>query len=454
MLPYGRQSISEDDIASVVRSLRSDFLTCGPEVEAFEKEFAAFVGAKHAVAVCNATAALHLAMRVLGIGPGDRVVTSPITFVASANAAAYVGAIPDFCDIDPATSNIDPAALEAGWKADTKAVVAVDYAGQPCNMPEIARIARSHGAFVIEDACHGTGGGFQADGQKWKLGGHPWADITTFSFHPVKTLTTGEGGVLLTENDEWAAQARLLRTHGITRNPSEFTGLADQPLSSNSGLLSPVLAERGPWYYEMQELGYNYRITDLQCALGRSQLKRLPEFITRRQEIASRYNQAFSTLDWLQTPAFTSRPSTPWPVKGETSFTGLATRHQPRVTDLELRPQSSAIRHHSEGFAFELPDLSLHLYTVSIDFPRLGKTRTEVMQELREKGVGTQVLYIPVYLQPWYRRTYGYGPGKCPHAEDFYARALSLPLYPSMSDSDVEKVIQTVKNIEKKFDNR
>ena len=518
MIPYGRQFISEDDIEAVVRSLRSDFLTCGPEVEAFEKEFAAFVGAKHAVAVCNATAALHLAMRVLGIGPGDRVVTSPITFVASANAAAYVAAIPDFCDIDPATSNIDPTALEAGWKADTKAVVAVDYAGQPCNMPEIARIARSRGAFVIEDACHGIGGGFQADGQKWKLGGHPWADITTFSFHPVKTLTTGEGGVLLTENDEWAAQARLLRTHGITRNPSEFTGLSDSPsspssaispsqsaidaqpscpvescifipagsassspLSSNSDLLSPVFAERGPWYYEMQELGYNYRITDLQCALGRSQLKRLPEFITRRQEIASRYNQAFSTLDGLQTPAFTSRRSTPWPVKGETSFTGLDPRPSTRspvectayssgpAPDSKLSPQSSAIRPQSEdsspatrheshatdmGFAFELPDLSLHLYTVSIDFPRLGKTRTEIMQELREKGIGTQVLYIPVYLQPWYRRTYGYGPGKCPHAEDFYARALSLPLYPSMSDADVEKVIQTVKNIEKKFDNR
>ena len=438
MIPYGRQSISEDDIAAVVSSLRSDFLTCGPEVEAFEKEFAAFVGAKHAVAVCNATAALHLAMRVLGIGPGDRVVTSPITFVASANAAAYVAAIPDFCDIDPATSNIDPTALEAGWKADTKAVVAVDYAGQPCNMPEIARIARSRGAFVIEDACHGIGGGFQADGQKWKLGGHPWADITTFSFHPVKTLTTGEGGVLLTENDEWAAQARLLRTHGITRNPSEFTGLSDSPSSPSSAIRDQSsLAERGPWYYEMQDLGYNYRITDLQCALGRSQLKRLPEFITRRQEIASRYNQAFATLDWLHPPALASRLLDPRP----------STRSSSNALDPRLSTLDSS-------FSYQLSDLSLHLYTVSIDFSRLGKTRTEIMQELREKGIGTQVLYIPVYLQPWYRRTYGYGPGKCPHAEDFYARALSLPLYPSMSDADVEKVIQTVKNIEKKFDNR
>jgi len=419
MIPYGRQAISEDDIAAVVRSLRSDFLTCGPEVEAFEKEFAAFVGAKHAVAVCNATAALHVAMQVLGIGKGDRVVTSPNTFVASANSAAYVGATPDFSDIDLKSYNLDPVVLEQDWKSDTKAVVAVDYAGQPCNMPEISRIAHSRGAYVIEDACHGTGGGFEAEGRKWKLGGHPWADITTFSFHPVKTLTTGEGGILLTENDEWAAKARLLRTHGITRNHDEFTGLDDQ-LPQVSGLWS-LLSEFGPWYYEMQELGYNYRITDLQCALGRSQLKRLPEFITRRQQIAARYNEALANLDWLTPPAL--------------DFASPATRHQPPAT--------------GSDFSYQLSDLSLHLYTVQIDFHCLGKTRTEVMQELREKGVGTQVLYIPVYLQPWYRRTYGYASGKCPNAEEFYARALSLPLFPSMTDADVEKVVASVKSLAK-----
>ena len=435
MIPYGRQSISEDDIAAVVRSLRSDFLTCGPEVEAFEREFAAFVGAKHAVAVCNATAALHLAMQVLGIEKGDRVVTSPNTFVASANAAAYVGATPDFSDIDPKSYNLDPVVLEKNWKPDTKAVVAVDYAGQPCNMPEIARIARCRGACVIEDACHGTGGSFQADGRKWKLGGHPWADITTFSFHPVKTLTTGEGGILLTENDEWAATARLLRTHGITRNPSEFTGLSDSPSSPYSAI-SPSqsdiavqssairdqssLAERGPWYYEMQELGYNYRITDLQCALGRNQLKRLPEFITRRQQIVALYNQALGNLDWLKTPAFDSASPT--------------TRYEPPAT--------------GPDFSYKLSYISLHLYTVQIDFPSVGKTRTKVMQELREKGVGTQVLYIPVYLQPWYRRIYGFASGKCPNAEHFYARALSLPLYPAMNDADVQKVIHSVLALE------
>ena len=402
MIPYGKQSISEDDIAAVVSSLRSEFLTCGPEVEAFEKEFAAFVGAKHAVAVCNATAALHLAMKVLGIGPGDRVVTSPNTFLASANAAAYVGATPDFSDIDAIFHDLAPASLEKNWRTDTKAVVAVDYAGAPCNMPEIARIARAHGAFVIEDACHGIGGGFRADGKQWKLGGHPWADITTFSFHPVKTMTTGEGGILVTENDEWAAKARLLRTHGVTRNSSEFTGLDSRPF--------PVFAERGPWYYEMQDLGYNFRITDIQCALGRTQLKRLPAFISRRQEIAAQYSEAFADLDWLSPPAFDAQPPT-----------------------LD-----------SSGFNFSLSDLSLHLYTVQINFPRLGKTRTEVIQGLRNQGVGSQVLYIPVYLQPWYRRTFGYESGKCPNAEAFYARALSLPLYPSMTDQDVQKVIDSL----------
>jgi perosamine synthetase len=409
MLPYGSHSITESDVDAVVRALCSDFLTCGSEVELFEREFAAKVGAKHAVAVCNATAALHLAMKVLGIGRGDRVVTSPNTFLASANAAAYVGATPDFSDIDPEFHNLDPCKLESHWKPDTKAVVAVDYAGVPCNMPEIARIARSRGAYVIEDACHGVGGGFRANGQYWKLGGHPWADITTFSFHPVKTMTTGEGGILVTDNNEWAAKARLLRSHGVTRNPADFVGLVDKTTHA-SGPKSQ-LSEFGPWYYEMQDLGYNYRLTDIQCALGRSQLQRLPEFISRRQVIARRYNDAFASVEFLTIPS-------------------LATGDPLPAT--------------SSDFNFSLVDLSLHLYTVQIDFALLGKTRTEVMQELRDQGVGSQVLYIPVYLQPWYRRTFGYAPGKCLSAEAFYGCALSLPLYPSMSDQDAQKVIASV----------
>jgi perosamine synthetase len=408
MLSYGKQSISEDDIDAVVRSLRSDFLTSGPEVESFEEQFSSLVGAKHAVAVCNATAALHLAMKVLGVGLGDRVVTSPNTFLASANAAAYVDAVPDFADVDPVFHNLDPLALENNWQRDTKAVVAVDYAGVPCNMPEISQIARDRGAYVIEDACHGIGGGFEANGKRWKLGGHPWADITTFSFHPVKTMTTGEGGMLVTDNEEWANKARLLRSHGVTRDPSDFIGLLDD--STQVSDFNSQLSELGPWYYEMHELGYNFRITDIQCALGHSQLSSLPRFVARRRDIAARYNRAFAGIGWLTPPAFESREN--------------VTR--------------------AAEFSFRLENLSLHLYCIQIDYDMLGKSRSEVVRELRDKGVGTQVHYIPVHLQPWYRRTYGYGAGKCPVAEQFYTRALTLPLYPAMTDKDVGLVIDAV----------
>jgi len=396
MIPYGRQSISEDDIAAVVAVLRGDFLTQGPAIESFEQAFAARVGAKYAVVVNSATAALHLALRVAGIGKDDRVVTSPITFLASANAAAYVGATPDFADIDPVSYTLDPVALEANWSDDTRAVVAVDYAGQVSDLPEISRIARARGAIVISDACHGVGGAFHArgrPGKRWTLGGNPWADITTFSFHPVKTMTTGEGGMLVTDRKDWADHARILRSHGIVRDPAHFTSTDEHD----------PLAEKGPWFYEMQELGYNYRLTDIQCALGISQLKSLNQFIARRREIVSAYNHAFTGLDWLRTP-------------------GL--RH----------PANAAIT-------------SWHLYTVQLDFNALGKTRSQIMRELRDNGVGTQVLYVPVYLQPWYRKTFGYLPGKCPTAEAFYTRTLSLPLFPAMSEEDAQHVIHSVKNL-------
>lgn len=394
MIPYGKQFIDSDDIDSVCRVLKSDFLTSGPEVEAFEQEFATMVGAKYAVAVCNATAALHLAMLVAKVGKGDRVVTSPNTFVASANCAAFVGATPDFADIDPMTYNICPRALAANWQADTKAVVAVAYAGQSPDMPAIAEVARARGAVVIEDGCHGAGGGFIIDGKSYKIGGHPWADITTFSFHPVKTMTTGEGGILVTDNNEFAAVARDLRSHGITRRVEEFTGLGSD---------SVALQEQGSWYYEMHSLGYNYRITDLQCALGRSQLKKLPAFIERRREIVARYNAAFADLPWMQTPHI--------------SHSGDATH------------------------------ISWHLYSVQIDFTALGRSRSKVMQQLRKAGVGTQVLYIPVHLQPFYRKNYNYSDGKCPNAEAYYEKALSLPLFPGMSNSDVDIVIRSVQQL-------
>jgi UDP-4-amino-4,6-dideoxy-N-acetyl-beta-L-altrosamine transaminase len=408
MLPYGRQTIDDDDIDAVVRALRSDFLTCGPEVEAFEREFAEFTGAKHAVAVANATDALHLAMRVAGVGPGHRVITSPNTFLASANCAAFVGATPDFCDIDPVSYNLDPIVLEANWKPDTKAVVAVDYAGQPANLPEISRIARERGAVVIEDACHATGGSFFHEGKEWKIGGHPWADMTTFSFHPVKTMTTAEGGILVTDNDEYARRARILRSHGMERDPARFLGF---------GSNTPAFTEPGPWVYEMQELGYNYRITDLQCALGRSQLKKLPAFINRRLEIVAAYNHAFADLPWLTTPELGD-----W-----------------------LQPNYETPKHRNTDQPKHR--ISWHLYTVLIDFPAIGRTRTEVMKRLREKGIGTQVLYIPVHLQPWYRRSYGYHPGKCPVAEEYYTRALSLPLFPAITDEDVANVNAAAKDL-------
>jgi dTDP-4-amino-4,6-dideoxygalactose transaminase len=271
--------------------------------------------------------------------------------------------------------------------------VAVDYAGQACDLPEIARVTHARGAIVIEDACHGIGGSFHSHarpGGQWKLGGNPWVDMAVFSFHPVKTLTTGEGGMLVTDRADWAEHARTLRSHGIVRDPSSFQSSAPCPL----------LAEQGPWFHEMQELGYNYRLTDIQCALGLSQLSRLDSFLVRRREIVAAYNTAFAGLDWLKTPG---------------------------------------LRHPADAAT-----TSWHLYTVQMDFAALGRTRTQVMTELRKKEVGTQVLYIPVYLQPWYRRTYGYGPGKCPVAENHYTRTLSLPLFPAMTDAAVAQVIEAV----------
>lgn len=389
MIPYGRQSISEADIAAVTAVLRSDFLTQGPVVEEFERRFAARVGAAHAVAVSSATAALHLALRVAGIGPGDRVVTSPITFLASANVAAHVGAIPDFADIDPVTRTLDPQALADSWRADTRAIVAVDFAGPTAALPAIAKVARARGAVVIEDASHAVGGRFFADGRTWNVGASPWADLAVFSFHPVKTLTTGEGGMLVTDRADWAAHARRLRSHGIERDPSAFTDFTE---------------ETGPWLYEMQDLGYNYRLTDLQCALGISQLSRLEAALERRRAIVAAYNRAFAACDWITTPALRC-------------------------------PEDASLT-------------SWHLYAVEIDFVALGRTRAAVMAELRSAGVGTQVHYIPVHLQPWYRATYGYGPGKCPVAERYYERALSLPLFPGMTDADVRSVIAAVQALQ------
>jgi perosamine synthetase len=386
VIPYARQSISDNDIQVVSDVLRSDWLTTGPKLNEFEDRFGAYVGAKHAIAVCNGTAALHLAMLVAEIGPGDRVVTSPNTFLASANCAAFVGATPDFSDIDPVSYNLCPRTLRQNWRNDTRAVVAVDYAGQACDMPSIAEIARQNGAIIIEDACHAVGGRFEYGGKVWKIGGHPWADMTTFSFHPAKTMTTGEGGMLVTDNDDYAKKARILRNHGMVRDAAEFEGLGGDRLD-----------EQGPWYYEMQFLGYNFRITDVQCAMGLSQLTQLDEFVSDRRKIVDAYNKGLSRHSLITLPQ-------------------LRNPHDQLLT-------------------------SWHLYSIQLDFTAIGATRSECMKTLQESGIGTQVLYIPVHLQPWYRRKFGYSKGKCPIAEQYYEHVLSLPLYPTLCSADVKRII-------------
>jgi UDP-4-amino-4,6-dideoxy-N-acetyl-beta-L-altrosamine transaminase len=395
VIPYGKQSITEDDIAAVVDVLRSSLITQGPAVAAFETAFARKVDSRHAIAVNNATSALMLALKVAGVGPGDRVVTSPITFLSSANAAALLGATPDFCDIDPLTYTLDPASLEKNWKSDTKAVIAVDYAGHACDLPAIARVTRERGAVLISDACHAVGGSFHTteSDKSWLIGGNPWADFTVFSFHPVKSMTTGEGGMLVTDNKEWADKARSLRTHGMVRDPAHYV----VPASDR------IMGEKGSWYYEMQDLGWNFRLTDIHAALGLSQLSRLDAFLARRREIVAAYNVAFNGMNWLTTP--------------------------------KLRHQA------------DLHTTSWHLYTLQIDFHAAGRSRTQIVEELAAQGISAHVLYIPVHLQPWYRRTYGYAPGKCPVAEAFYLQALCLPLYPAMSDQDVERVITAVRSV-------
>ncbi len=375
-LPYGRQSIDEADIAAVVEVLRSDWLTCGPAVDRFEAALASACRATHAVAVSNGTAALHLAMRAAGLGPGDRVLTCANTFLASANAAEYVGATADFADIDPATRCLSLESLRAAWKNDVKAVVAVDFAGYPCVTQEMADWIHARGALVIEDACHAIGS--RRDG--FPVGGLPWVDMTAFSFHPVKTLTTGEGGAILTNEAKWADSCRLNRSHGMVRAPAG-AGPAARP-------------------YTMEVPGYNYRLTDLQCALGLSQLRRLDAFAARRREIVARYNEAFGSWLHVRTPQAPGEVSVAW-----------------------------------------------HLYALQIDFAAIGTTRAAAMDALRALGIGTQIHYYPVHLQPYYAGRYGYAPGKCPAAELWYAQTLSLPLYPALTDADVERVIGAVAQV-------
>ena len=388
MIPYGRHDVDEDDVQAVVEVLRGELLTQGPKAAQFERLVADYVGARYAVSVANGTAALHLACLAGGVGPGDTLVTSPNTFLASASCALYVGARPAFCDIDPQTLNMDPAQLEAAFRErkSIKAVLPVHFAGLPCDMEAISRLAKSHGALVIEDACHALGGTY-TDGSR--VGNCRYADMAVFSFHPVKLIAAGEGGIVTTNDEALYRKLLLLRNHGMTKVESELTDAAQ---AYEAGAANP-------WYYEMQSLGYNYRVTDLQCALAISQFAKIDRFLSRRREIAQHYDEVLHGLPGIELPQ-----------RGQRDRSGN------------------------------------HLYVTRMDFPRFGLTRGEIMLALRAKGIGSQVHYIPVPYQPFYRAQ-DLGAGSWPNAERYYEQALTIPLYPAMSDDDVAAVVSAVTDI-------
>ncbi|MCL1884770.1 MAG: UDP-4-amino-4,6-dideoxy-N-acetyl-beta-L-altrosamine transaminase [Defluviitaleaceae bacterium] len=371
-IPYGRQCIEEDDIAAVIEALKSDFLTCGPKVAEFERDFAKTVGSRYAIAVSNGTAALHIAALALGIGVGDEVITSPLTFAASANCILYCGATPVFADIDADTMLLDIKKVREKITPKTKAIIPVHYGGELCNMDEYTALAKEHNLQIIQDSAHSLGGKTCGKEQGEYDGMQIW------SFHPVKTITTGEGGAVTTNDENLYKKLMRLRTHGITRDTSQY-----------------VNDNEGGWYYEMLDLGYNYRLTDIQCALGITQLKKLPRFLKRRQEIVERYNQAFanSSLEIQNTPEW----STP----------------------------------------------TRHLYTIRINEK---KGKRVIFDLLLSKNIGVNVHYIPTYLLPHYKKL-GYASGICPIAEDSYRRMITLPLHPQMTDEQVEYVIETVLSV-------
>ena len=377
MIPYGRQDIDEADIEAVVRILRSDFLTTGPSVSAFEAAMAKRVGASHAVAVNSATSALHIACLALDLGPEDVLWTSPNTFVASANCALYCGASVDFVDIDPATANMSIAALEAKLeqaeqaRSLPKVVVPVHFSGAPCNMAAIGELSQRYGFRVIEDASHAVG----ARQNNSAIGGCPHSDIAIFSFHPVKILTTGEGGMATTNDPALARKMQVLRSHAITRDPFEMR-----------------FASEAPWYYEQTGLGFNYRLTDIQAALGLSQLSRLDDFLARRNELAKRYDEALAALP-LRLPLVAEGDYSSW-----------------------------------------------HLYTVGIKAPA---ERDAIFQAMRKAGIGVNVHYIPVHLQPYYQDL-GFRAGQFPNAEAHGREALTLPLFTRLTEAEQDQVVEAL----------
>jgi perosamine synthetase len=375
ILPYGRQWISDEDVEAVVATLRGDWLTTGPAVGAFEEALCGVTGAAGAVAVNSGTAALHAAMFALQIGPGDEVIVPAMTFAASSNCVLYQGGTPVFVDVDPSTLLIDPAQVEARITPRTKAVVAVDYAGQPADYGALRTLADRHGFAIVADAAHSLGGAYR----ETPVGSV--ADLSTFSFHPVKHVTSGEGGAITTNDPALEGRMRMFRTHGITSDARQREAT-------------------GSWFYEMVELGYNYRITDFQCALATSQLRRLGPWVARRQALAARYDEALRAFPWIS---------------------GLG----------------------------RLPGAchAYHLYVARLDTDRLSVDRARVFAALRAEGIGVNVHYIPVHLHPYYQERLGTRPGDHPHAEAAYEQILSLPLFPLMEDGDVDDVVRALEKV-------
>lgn len=371
-LPYSTQWISDEDIEAVIETLKSPYLTKGPKVKQFEDVVANYVGAKYAVSFANGTAALHSACYAAGITEGDEVITTPITFAASANCARYMGATVVFADIDEKTYNIDPTEIKKNITAKTKAIIPVDFTGQPVDIDAIMDIAKKHNLVVIEDGAHSLG----ADYKDRKVG--VTADMTMFSFHPVKPVTTGEGGVIVTNNKEYYEKLLLFRGHGITH--------------------TPYSEEQGGWYYEMVDLGFNYRMTDIQAALGISQMKKLDDFIEKRRELAAMYTKKLENIDMVTAPHQLADTASGW-----------------------------------------------HLYSVQLNTEKLGKSRKQVFEDMRAANIGVHVHYIPVYWHPYYQDL-GYKRGLCPKAEKWYKNALTLPLHPKMSSKDIEEILQYFKS--------